>query len=71
MKQLAIWLTQQKTLGKPLVIPEGERSEGAAGGLYFPLPLGEGERSEGEGAIWSYKISSTSNEAEQLYCYAR
>jgi len=44
MEQLAIWLTQQKTLGKPLVIPEGERSEGAAGGLYIPLPPGEGKR---------------------------
>ncbi len=44
MEQLAIWLTQQKTLGKPLVIPQGERSEGAVGGLCIPLPSGEGKR---------------------------
>jgi|GEM_PF-5475371 len=28
----------------PTLLPEGERSEGAEGGLNLPLPLGEGQR---------------------------
>ena len=31
----------------PTLLPEGERSEGAEGGLFLPLPPGEGGKGEG------------------------